>query len=362
MSARKDDVDLTDLRWLLDSEPSAENVARAEKVRNGLANRIATVDAVLAAWRGHSSAPAAPQEPSTGDRARSDAQTIASLVQSYRTNPASPYFGKGYTSRNHTDRLCRTLVGEIGDARIADITADDVSNAHAKWMERAASGEKRTGSFIAYALVTQLRTIVNYGAKTLKDGDCLRFSFVLRNIRFKVIKMRQKRTIDLDQTKAFIRVAHEKGFHSVALAQAFIFDCSLNQRDVIGEWVPQSEPGTSGFIKRGKKWVRGIRWNEISDDLILEHTPSKGQKVRISLNNKELVLEELKRLNPRPSSGPVVMKDHKDLPWDDPSFRFAWRQVAREAGIPDDVQNEFKFVKYEARDARSKTLGREAMI
>jgi hypothetical protein len=172
--------------------------------------------------------------------------------------------------------------------------------------------------------------------------------------------MRQQQTIDLDQTKALIRVAHEKGFDSVALAQAFIFDCSLNQRDVIGEWVPISEKGASDLIKRGKKWVRGIRWNEIGDDLILEHTLSKGQKVRINLNSKELVLDELKRFSSRPSGGPIVVNERNNLPWDDSSFRLVWRQMARAAGIPDDVHNEFKTAKRVVRDARSKA--QEAMI
>jgi hypothetical protein len=33
------------------------------------------------------------------------------------------------------------------------------------------------------------------------------------------------------------------GWHSIALAQAIQFDCALRQKDVIGEWVPESEPG-----------------------------------------------------------------------------------------------------------------------
>ena len=43
----------------------------------------------------------------------------------------------------------------------------------------------------------------------------------------------------------------------------------LRQKDVIGEWVPRSEPGPSDIWNSdGEKWLRGLRWQEIDGNLI----------------------------------------------------------------------------------------------
>jgi len=74
------------------------------------------------------------------------------------------------------------------------------------------------------------------------------------------------------------------GRPSIALAQAFQFELMLRQKDVIGEYVPIAEAGISDLQVDGLKWLRGIRWEEISEDLVLRHITSKRQKlIEISL-------------------------------------------------------------------------------
>ena len=57
-------------------------------------------------------------------------------------------------------------------------------------------------------------------------------------------------------------------------------------------------PGVSEVIHNGKKWLRGLRWNEIdADTMILEHASSfDGTIVRLDLNAAPMVKEELAEL------------------------------------------------------------------
>jgi hypothetical protein len=115
----------------------------------------------------------------------------------------------------------------------------------------------------------------------------------------------------------------------------------LQQKDTIGEWVPQSEPGVSEVIHRRKKWLRGIRWNEINiDEMVLEHMSSfDGAPMRIDLEGAPMVKEELARIGDLPSSGPVIVREKKGIPWDDDDYRRIWRKIADVAGVPANIRN-----------------------
>jgi hypothetical protein len=147
--------------------------------------------------------------------------------------------------------------------------------------------------------------------------------------------------ITADQVEAIRAKAHELGYHSLALAQALQFDCLFRQKDVIGEWVPEGEPGLSEIKRPGKKWLRGLRWNEIDQNLILRHMTSKRQKeIEINLRLAPMVMEELERFGGTfPPAGPVIVRESTGLPWPTVSYRIAWREVADACGIPRNVQN-----------------------
>ena len=83
------------------------------------------------------------------------------------------------------------------------------------------------------------------------------------------------------KAEQIITRANEVGMHSIALAQAFQIDCGLKQKDLIGEYLPLSDPA-DGAIYGDEKWARGIVWEEItpgpSGDFMLRHVTSWTNK------------------------------------------------------------------------------------
>jgi hypothetical protein len=169
-------------------------------------------------------------------------------------------------------------------------------------------------------------------------------------MRFSVPKVQTVRStaeqrLTAEHAQKIINIAHEKGLDSIALAQAFQFDCiTLRQKDVIGEWVPVTEPGPadlSNLHDGTSKWTRGLRWEEIDSNLVLRHTPIHGVKeIVIDLrNNAPTVMAEFKRIGDLPKSGPIIVYERSRLPYRTFQFRQTWRQLADAAGIPKNVKN-----------------------
>ena len=110
----------------------------------------------------------------------------------------------------------------------------------------------------------------------------------------------------------------------------------------------------------------GLRWEEISTDLILTHrlskslrgrdailNPQAGKTEQYDLRSYPMVMEELAHIAPERRHGPVVIFERTGLPWTDKYFQHVWRKTATAAGVPANVQN---------RDSRSGgiTEGRKA--
>lgn len=283
--------------------------------------------------------------------------TLRSLITCYRTDPDSGFKKKRYASRIHYDNMLRPIEKEYGDLLLSEIKARIFYRWHDKWNE----GGKTT---IGRAKITMLRILFNYGASLLEDADCLRLATALSNMTFAAPKPREER-LTADQATAIRAKAHERRKHSVALAQAFQFECMFRQKDVIGEWVPNSEPGVTDIFRGSKlKWLRGIRWEEIDANMILRHTTSKRNKpIALDLKNAPMVCEELNLLYPgsiryeevkkgnktvvqvvadrslMPAKGPIIVAERTKLPWNTMGFRIVWRELADACGIPKTIRN-----------------------
>lgn len=272
-------------------------------------------------------------------------KTWGSLVLCYQTDPDSTYHAKRYATRQHYDTLCRRIVKDCGTIRIADTDARQLKRWHEGW---SAGGKVAMG----HAMIGMLRTITTFGSTMLKCPDCRSIRSDLHDMRVAAGKPREEH-LSAEQADLICAHAHtmsEPYRHSVALAQAFQFDGTMRQKDIIGEWVPLDEPGPlSEIISGNMKWVRGIRFEEIDEHLILRHVTSKRDKLLTvdltlcPMAMKELALmfsrgEELRREH-LPATGPLIVNEQTGMPYTSPNFRAAWREIARACGIPDDIRN-----------------------
>lgn len=262
--------------------------------------------------------------------------TMGALIEKYVSDPESPYRALRFTTRRHYDTLINHLRRDCSDMIVVDIKRDDINTLYDKWTE---GRTKRQG--MGHALITMFRMAVNYGVKKLENPECERLAIVLHTMSFPPAKGRTAH-LTAEQADAIIARARLIGRPSVALAQAFQFDCPrLTQKDVIGEWVPVTEKGISDVVFEGEKWLRGIRWDEIDESMILRHLGSRdGRSIEINLRDCPRVMAELEHF---PSffqkNGPVIVSETTLRPWTPTEFRRYWRRLARDCGIPDNVRN-----------------------
>lgn len=279
--------------------------------------------------------------------------SLRSLIKCYQTDPDSRYHGLRYRVRKNTDYKLRKLAEMHGDEDLGDINGRTIIAWYKQWTE---GGKLATGK--GYCGV--LRTVFTFGRSLLDIDDCVRLGMLMRDFRAAGPKRKMKSLlvehVDAIRYKARIHF----GWPSIALAQAFQFECTFRQKDIIGEWVPLAEPGISDVIDKTEKWIRGIVWQEIDHNLILRHTTSKKLKdVEVDLKLAPMVLEELREYTGGepvvtidsttkkvtvhrhllPPVGPVVLCDTNGIPWTDCEFRRKWRIVANEAGVPKDRKN-----------------------
>lgn len=265
--------------------------------------------------------------------------TLASLIGCYQHDRDSSFHKLRYKSRVGYSYLCERIVRDRGDEKIAEVKARHILRWHEDWAKDGRIA-------MAHSLMTMLRTVVSFGATFLEDAECARLSMALKQMRFENAKPRDER-LTSDQVIAIRSEARAKGHRSLALAQAFQFELMLRQKDVIGEWVPISEPGTSAVTSGNDKWLRGITWNEVDQNMILRHVTSKRQKlIEVDLRNAPMVMDELRATYGEnltradlPASGPIVVYEKTGLPYRMLAFRYLWRDMADAVGVPKSVRN-----------------------
>lgn len=262
--------------------------------------------------------------------------TLRSLIECYTSDPDSRYQSLRYQTRRNYDGNCRRLIADHGDVLISDINGRLLKRWHEKWAE----GGKVA---MSHSLIGTLRTLLTFGVTLLEDKEgaaqCSTVKAVLHDMKFKMSKPRGEQ-ITAEQANAVRAMAHEVGLPSIALAQAFQFECTLRQKDVIGEWIPDGEPGLSTVSAGNDKWMCGLRWSEIDSNRILRHTTSKRQKdIEVNLKLAPMVMEELSRFRVLPDHGPVIVYEKTGIPYEAYQFRREWRLIAEKAGVPANVYN-----------------------
>lgn len=282
--------------------------------------------------------------------------TIRTLVDQFQSDEDSPYRKVRFRTRQNYDSILKRIVADHGGVHLGrgfDGDGNPTEQLKARRLLRWHEEWSKRGITTSHGFMTMLRMLFRFGATFLEDAESERLCTIMKGLAFKVGGARTER-LTAEQASAVRTEAHRHGFHAMALAQALQFEATLRQKDVIGEWVPQSEPGISDTLRDEDKWLRGLRWEEIDQNMILRHITSKRQKlVEVDLKLAPMVLEELVSIfltnklgvkidierSDLPTSGPVIVDEFTGLPYTAIRFRREWRRVATAAGIPKTVCN-----------------------
>jgi hypothetical protein len=256
-------------------------------------------------------------------------QKMDELLDVYQSDPRSPFHNLKYATKKNYQSLLKRIDTDHGDKYLSDLQASDIKQFHEKWREGGRDA-------IAHALVTMLRMNFSFGSTVLNDPECQRLSAIMHNLRFAALRKRTER-LTAEQIVQIRTQANKLGLGSLALAQAIQHDCRLGQKDTIGEWVPISEPGESNYPPHeGKKWLRGLWWNEVDRDWVL-----RIGKRNFLLRAAPMVKEELAIQYPHglPTDGPMIVSEVTHRPWTSHEFRRKWREVADACGLPPELKN-----------------------
>jgi hypothetical protein len=287
-----------------------------------IAARCADLEARMLEWLGGSS------------RASFDG-TLGSLLRLYQTHEDSPYRAlKPSSSRSYTHYLGR-LIRAYGDVRLDRLTGLDVKRWHKTWL----GVDNRVGT--ATMALAVLKSALSFGM-TSGAPHCERLRASLG-----VLRLARPRPRTLAPTAAdverLIVAAHAMGRHGAAFAYALQFETTARQWDIIGEWVPMSDPRPSATTFRGQKWI-GPTWAAIDSQLILTLTPTKterstGAMIHVNLARCPMVMVELTGVPQEARTGPLVVNEETGRPYQRHPWEAVWRAAREAARLSSELWN-----------------------
>jgi hypothetical protein len=264
--------------------------------------------------------------------------TLAALVRRYQHDPASQYQGIKWNTRRTYDQVLDVIEKAFGKRALAGLHIGDFR----RWYDEAAK-PKAAGGLPrvrkAHGIISMCRRLFAYGISA-EIPECARLATILNASRFKQ-PGRRRIKLELAHVQAFVAEALKRNRASVALGTALQFETTLRQRDVIGEWEPISQ-GTehSGIVLRGRRWVHGLTWADISSELtVFKETTKTGAVVGHDLKLYPLVYSILTAVQPHQRIGPLIVDEKAGRPYAAHAYTREWRVVARAAGVPDHVWN-----------------------
>ena len=271
-----------------------------------------------------------------GDAPKYDG-TLKSVILLYQRTKESPYFEIKSNTRVMYDESLSLLEKTVGGRKLDKVTGLDIRRWYANFKAPAAEGKPERVRR-AYKAMQLLRIVVGFGV-VLNIQECFRLKTVLEEMRFSVPGAR-KEMITFEQAQAICEKALELEMPSIAIAQAFQFELTLRQIDVVGRWEKIDNPKSGGIVDRGQRWRDGLLWSDIDERGILTKDTSKtGQEASHDTTAYPFLRSMMDLVPPEKRFGPIIICESTGLPYRYRHFAKLWREVATKAGVPANVWN-----------------------
>ncbi len=281
--------------------------------------------------------------------------TVKGAVKVYRDHTESPFGDVAANTRKTYNDSLKVIESTVGARLIRNITVADIKRWYKLWRKpappKASAPENvapRERIDRAHNAVAQFRAVLHFcfslGPKFDMCGELER-RLVDGKVRFERRGAReQEMTYQL--AYAFIKKSLEMGDAGLipadralymAIGTAAQFELALRQKDVIGSWT-NAVPATphAEYNGEGLMWTGPFRWENIPGWRFRLKTSKTKGATGFLLTDYPLLFPLLDRVPHNERLGAIVKGEH-GLPVRERSYRKWWRQIARAAGVPDEV-------------------------
>jgi hypothetical protein len=177
--------------------------------------------------------------------------------------------------------------------------------------------------------IAVIRSALTHGIMCRKPG-CKEFKDILDEMNFPTQPSRTAAPT-ADEITKMRAGARDLGHGPLALAYAIQFDGAVRQWDVIGQWIPMSDPRPSIVQHLGMKWI-GPMWSQVDENQIFRFKPTKtentsGKEVQVDFAVCPMVMEELAHIPVEDRKGPLIVNPNTGLPYRPTVFQELWREI-----------------------------------
>lgn len=238
----------------------------------------------------------------------------------------------------------KIIEATVGKRLIRNLTVIDVEHWYGEWRKPGAPGTPERIDR-AHNAVAIFRTVLRFCA-ALRHPECKQLAEELKLVQFERGGAREEE-MTYQHAIAFVRAAldlRQKGLlaadraRCMAIGVAAQFELLLRQKDIIGEWSP-AKLGAKNAITFGEEmWTGFFTWESIPGwRWRMKTSKSKYRSAaEFDLTSYSLLYPLLEAVPHEERIGAVVKGEH-GLPVRERSYRRWFRQIARAAGIPDEV-------------------------
>jgi hypothetical protein len=290
--------------------------------------------------------------PMAGLRTRYDG-TVRSACRIYQEHPHSPFRGVKHNTRRTYEKDLRLIEATVGMRLIRNLTILDCKHWYEEWRkpdpERPEKGERIDR---AHDGIAMFRTVIYFMA-ALRNRDCKQLAGELERVKFEKGGAREQE-LTYAQAVAFIKTAMQferDGIMppgralNVAIGTIAQFELLLRQMDIVGEWaatnaIRRLPQGITTLELEGEIWAGFFTWENIAGwRWRMKTSKSKYRSAAdFDLTKYSLLLPLLEAVPLERRAGAVVI-GAKRLPVRRDMYARWFRQIARAAGIPDEVWN-----------------------
>jgi hypothetical protein len=259
--------------------------------------------------------------------------TFGSLLDLYECDPESSFQERKPGVRETYLVYIRRLRNHVGGLRIDHVDGGDVKRWFRQWRTDEDGSDHLPRARMVLAV---LKAAVTHGVVKRKAG-CAEFDRILSKLEFDTVPPRVFAP-NAKQIAAARVAAREAGAPSRALLYALIYDTTGREFDFFGQWLPLSDKKPSAVLAYGKKWI-GPTWAAVDENLMLKIKPTKTEdttsiEVTFDLSVCPMVMEELALIPLEKRKGPLIVNERTGLPYIYETFRLAWNEDFRAAGLP----------------------------